>query len=298
MPAMREGELREALQAGLGGAWEVHALGASSFCDTWQAVRGQQRLFVKSTPASRPELLAAEADGLRALAATHTIRVPEVAAMHRRTDGAACVAMEWLELVPVDRGFGGRLAAALAALHGEPQAAFGWRRDNFIGATPQVNPPAAQWAQFVAEARLRPLQQQLRGQGGQALEAAVDAVIAALPALLADDAPRPSLIHGDLWQGNWGMLADGTPVVFDPAVSCSDAEAELAMMELFGAPPAGFAQAYAQANGRGRSLRRTQVYQLYHLLNHAVLFGGGYAGQALRMARAILACGPAGCGIP
>ena len=288
---MREGELRDALQAGLGGTWDVRALGASSFCDTWQAVQGGQCLFVKSAAASRAELLAAEADGLRALAATHTIRVPEVAALHRGADGAACLAMEWLELVPRGRGFGGRLAAALAALHGQPQSAFGWRRDNFIGATPQSNPPAAQWAQFVAEARLRPMQQRLRGPGGQALEAAVEAVIAVLPALFAHAAPRPSLIHGDLWQGNWGMLADGTPVVFDPAVSCSDAEAELAMMELFGAPPAGFAEIYAQASRRGRDVRRTQVYQLYHLLNHAVLFGGGYAEQALRLARAIAEAG-------
>jgi fructosamine-3-kinase len=91
-----------------------------------------------------------------------------------------------------------------------------------------------------------------------------------------------------LWSGNWGTLADGTPVVYDPAVSCSDAEAELAMMELFGSPPAGFHAAYAAASGRRRDRRRTLVYQLYHLLNHAVLFGGGYAQQALRVTRAVL----------
>jgi fructosamine-3-kinase len=81
------------------------------------------------------------------------------------------------------------------------------------------------------------------------------------------------------------MLADGTPVVFDPAVSCSDPEAELAMLTLFGGLPAGFTRAYETAGGVRANARRQRLYQLYHLLNHAVLFGGGYAGQALACAR-------------
>jgi len=107
-------------------------------------------------------------------------------------------------------------------------------------------------------------------------------VIDALPALFGDGhAPRPSLIHGDLWSGNWGCTADGAPVIFDPAASISDAEAELAMMELFGAPPAGFWPSYREAAGLapGYAWRRG-LYQLYHLLNHELLFGG-YARQAM-----------------
>jgi fructosamine-3-kinase len=84
------------------------------------------------------------------------------------------------------------------------------------------------------------------------------------------------------------MLADGTPVIFDPAISCSDPQAELAMMELFGSPPRGFREAYARAGGTWPDLHRTQLYQLYHLLNHAVLFGGTYVQQALRTARALV----------
>ena len=81
------------------------------------------------------------------------------------------------------------------------------------------------------------------------------------------------------------MLEDGTPVIFDPAVSCSDPQAEIAMMELFGSPPRGFRQAYEEAGGSWPSPQRLRLYQLYHLLNHVVLFGGGYAQQALRVAR-------------
>jgi fructosamine-3-kinase len=84
------------------------------------------------------------------------------------------------------------------------------------------------------------------------------------------------------------MLADGTPVIFDPAVSCSDPQAEIAMMELFGSPPPGFRAAYEAAGGSWPTPQRLQLYQLYHLLNHVVLFGRGYGAQALRVARALV----------
>jgi fructosamine-3-kinase len=120
------------------------------------------------------------------------------------------------------------------------------------------------------------------------LREAVDAVIERVPSLISDGyQPRPALIHGDLWQGNWEMLGEGAPVVFDPAVSCSDPEAEIAMIELFGSPPAGFRAAYVEAGGSWPTPERLQLYQLYHLLNHVLLFGPGYAAQALRVARAL-----------
>jgi fructosamine-3-kinase len=85
------------------------------------------------------------------------------------------------------------------------------------------------------------------------------------------------------------MLPDGLPVIFDPAVSVSDAEAELAMMELFGSPPSGFGPAWRAAMGVHEGYeRRRGLYQLYHLLNHALLFGGGYAAQSLAMAQRLL----------
>ena len=121
------------------------------------------------------------------------------------------------------------------------------------------------------------------------LSEAVDAVIQVLPAFFGDGhMPRASLIHGDLWSGNWGMLADGTPVIYDPAVSCSDAEAELAMMELFGQAPPGFSAAYSDAAALHPGYaRRRGLYQLYHLLNHAILFGGAYLRQSLELARTL-----------
>lgn len=83
------------------------------------------------------------------------------------------------------------------------------------------------------------------------------------------------------------MLGDGTPVIFDPAVSCSDPGAEIAMMELFGSPPAGFRAGYEEAGGSWPAAQAVAVHQLYHLLNHVVLFGGSYVQQALRVARSL-----------
>jgi len=280
----------------LGGRWQLQALGASAFCDTWEARQGRELLFLKSAAETGAAMLRAEADGLRALAATHTIRVPAVHSVLDRPGGGVILALEWLHLGRPDAEFGFRFGEALAALHAHPAPleppGFGWRGNNFIGATPQINLPAqaptlAGWVTFFAEARLGAMRERLRHAPGE-LRSAVEAVIEAVPSLLADGpALRPALIHGDLWQGNWGMLTDGTPVVFDPAVSCSDAQAELAMMELFGSPPRGFRDAYEHAGGDWPELKRTQLYQLYHLLNHAVLFGGSYVQQALRTARAL-----------
>jgi fructosamine-3-kinase len=208
--------------------------------------------------------------------------------------------IEWLDFVAADAGFGARLGHALAGLHGAPcpmqPARYGWPRDNHIGATVQTNQPStaattADWIGFVARQRLGAMRARLALDAHlQPLCSAVDAAIDALPALF-DDGHRPhaSLIHGDLWSGNWGMLADGTPVVFDPAVSCADPEAELAMMQLFGAPPAGFWNAYRERAGvHAGYARRRPAYQLYHLLNHVVLFGDSYVASAIATAQAVV----------
>jgi fructosamine-3-kinase len=277
----------------LGGAWTVRALGASRFCATWRAQSGGTALFIKSAPLSRAAVLQAEADGLAALAAANGIRVPRVLGCWDDAD-IAVLAMTWLDLSKREpRDFGTRFGAQIAALHRAPAPAdgrFGWHRDNWLGGTPQRNLWSRErgrdgWIAFVAHERLLALVEGLPSP----LPAAVRRVVDTLPALFDDGhVPRPSLIHGDLWSGNWGCTADGEPVIFDPAVSVSDAEAELAMMELFGSPPAGFWPAYREAAPLAPGYaRRRPVYQLVHVLNHVRLFGGGYAQQALAMCEAI-----------
>lgn len=285
--------IADLLNAHLGGAWTVRALGTSTFCETWRADRSSGALFVKSTPIARADVLQAESDGLVSLSATRAIRVPALVGCW--TDATSAVlAMEWLDLAAHGpRGFGAGFGHDLAALHGTPgpgDGRFGWWRDNWLGSTPQRNRWSAQggrdgWIAFVAHERLLAFAEGL----APPLPDAVKRVVSALPTLFDDGhVPRPVLIHGDLWSGNWGCLRSGEPVIFDPAVSVSDAEAELAMMELFGAPPAGFWPAYRESAPLAAGYpRRRAVYQLVHLLNHARLFGAGYARQALALCEAI-----------
>ena len=205
--------------------------------------------------------------------------------------GHAYLVLEYLPLGGSNAGAMERLGRQLAALHARPQAGFGWGRDNFIGATPQPNPPGADWIAFWRAHRLG-FQLALaarHGYGGVWLRRG-EALCARLEGLFTGYQPFPSLLHGDLWGGNAGCTRDGAPVVFDPAVYYGDREADLAMTELFGGFSDRFYAAYREAFplAAGYPQRRT-LYNLYHVLNHLNLFGGGHRAQAERMIEQLLA---------
>ena len=250
--------------------------------------RDGRRFFVKRNHIRRRAMFETEAAGLAELARCGALRIPEAVAL---TDhGDACfLVLEHLELGGrPDAARLGQGVAALHAIHGEQ---FGWKQDNFIGSTPQPNPPEQDWTAFYREHRLAFQRRLARDNGaGRGLIDVIARVEAELDALLDGHHPAPSLLHGDLWSGNWGFVSDGTPTLFDPAVYFGDREADLAMMELFGHPGADFFAAYSehQPLDHGYPLRR-ELYNLYHILNHFNLFGGGYAAQAERMARGLLA---------
>ena len=219
------------------------------------------RGFLKQAAAQRADAYAAEAEGLEAL--RPHIRVPRVLERGVK-DGKAFILLERLELQR-DGDFA-ELGRMLASLHRQTGPRFGWARDNYIGLAPQINSWRDNWAQFFLECRLRP----------QAKKAAVAFSETKVLGLLEGHAPRPSLLHGDLWNGNVGFTKEG-PVVFDPAVYYGDREADLAMTQLFGGFPREFYEAYG-APDEGYA-RRKHLYNLYHLLNHLNLFGEGYRGQ-------------------
>ncbi len=248
---------------------------------------GGRRYFAKTNDRSALDGFAAEADGLAALAAAGA-RVP-APLCRGQADEHAFLVLEHLEL----RGNGdyaalGRSLAAVHSVHGE---AFGWHRDNYIGRTAQLNRRSPSWSDFWREARLEPQLELARKNGlGRDLVGKGERLAEALPRLLSQHAPAASLLHGDLWSGNAGFLADGAPVLFDPAVYWGDRETDLAMTELFGGFPRAFYSAYAEAGplAQGYAVRKT-LYNLYHVLNHANLFGGGFAAQAERMIERLLA---------
>jgi fructosamine-3-kinase len=176
-------------------------------------------------------------------------------------------------------------------MHRQAQPYFGWRRDNTIGSTLQLNSSSDDWLTFWREQRLG-FQLKLaanNGYGGS-LQAKGERLCSDMAVFFEHYSPHPSLLHGDLWAGNAAVDKQGRPVVFDPACYYGDREADLAMTELFGGFSPDFYSAY-QAEwplDHGYSLRKT-FYNLYHSLNHLNLFGGGYLRQAESMMAQLLA---------
>jgi fructosamine-3-kinase len=163
---------------------------------------------------------------------------------------------------------------------------FGWEQNNTIGSTPQLNNWTSDWVEFFAEYRIGYQFQLAQRRGGHFPQQ--EQLIAAIPKLL-NHQPQPSLVHGDLWGGNAAVTTSGEPVILDPATYIGDREVDLAMTELFGGFPAAFYRGYNEAwlLDDGYKQRKT-LYNLYHILNHFNLFGGGYASQANRMIEQIL----------
>lgn len=242
------------------------------------------RHFVKSGPASERARFVAEAEGLVALRATQTVRVPEV--VDCGSDGEhAWIVLEHLDLRPLTRDSGIALGRALAEMHRTTGARFGWPHDNFIGLGEQENAPDDSWTLFYARHRLMPQLKLARANGMERqLVAQGERVAENVAAFFVGGHPQPSLLHGDLWSGNAGMLPDGTPAIYDPAVYYGDREADVAMAELFGGFPESFYAAYRAAwpLSAGFETRKT-LYNLYHVLNHFNIFGVGYLNQARRM---------------
>jgi len=268
------------------------AAGGMSGCYRWPAAGAT--LFVKVGARSALDAFAAEAAGLGELAAARALRVPRVLASGAAED-AAFLALEWIDALPADEACARRLGEGLAALHAVSAPRFGWRRDNTIGRTPQANGWCDDWVEFFRERRLRPQLALAARQDFAALLAAPgERLLDALPLLLDGHRPAPSLLHGDLWGGNWLAAADGEPVIFDPAVYYGDRETDLAMTRLFGGFGAAFYRAYeAAAPPAPGARRRGELYNLYHVLNHANLFGGGYARQARALIERLLSELPA-----
>ncbi len=246
------------------------------------------RWFVKLNSGETLPMFEAERDGLAALAEARAFRVPQPLCCGL-IGGQAYLVLEHLDLAPVAERAGAiACGRALAALHRTTGARYGWRRANFIGATPQANTEHDNWARFFAEARLRP-QLARAAAHGPTLRKKGESLAEKLPAFFLDCRPPASLLHGDLWHGNAAMCG-GLPTVFDPAVYHGDREADLAMTELFGGFPEAFYAAYREAwpLADGYESRKT-LYNLYHVLNHLNLFGAGYLRQAERMIDRLLA---------
>lgn len=255
---------------------------------TWRLYTNHGPLFLKVATVDAESRLTAEAEGLASLQASKAVRVPDVVAVGATAEDAY-LAIEWLDLQSPSAALDQQFGRQLATLHRITGATHGWHRDNTIGLSPQVNTPSSSWRQFYTDCRLM-FQFDLAVRNGYEREIGNlrEQVLSALPELLGAHDPQPSLLHGDLWSGNYAC-SDGQPVVYDPAVYFGDRETDLAMTRLFGGFSESFYQAYEESWPLPRDhTRRLPLYQFYHVLNHLNLFGRGYLQQAQTLVRRLL----------
>jgi protein-ribulosamine 3-kinase len=233
-------------------------------------------IFIKYNARHQDENFQAEADGLKTLADTKTLRVPTCIAISH-SDHEACLILEWIDSKPKRADFWEQFGETLAHLHQHTNLHFGYKRDNFIGALPQRNKAHATWCDFFREERLMPMLRlalQERVLSPDEVRR-VERLFPKLEALIPNESP--ALLHGDLWSGNFLIDERGLPVVIDPAVYFGHREAELAFMHLFG----GFDKRLFEAYHRVFPLQadwqeRMEVFNLYPLLVHVNLFGRSY----------------------
>lgn len=254
---------------------------------TFVADDDKQSYFIKTNRADAVSMFEAESQALDELARTETIRVP-VAVCTGYNNDQAWLVMENLHLQR--QGNHQQLGEQLAAMHNVTSSHYGWVRDNTIGSTPQINTRSDNWVEFFRDQRLR-YQLSLAARNGYSgsLQKAGESLMGCLAEFFVDYSPVPSLLHGDLWGGNYAFMETREPVIFDPALYYGDRETDIAMTELFGGFTNEFRASYEACwpLDNGYETRR-HLYNCYHILNHLNLFGGGYASQAENIMKRLL----------
>lgn len=246
---------------------------------------GRQFFLKYNTGPQSAEMFRTEALGLALLGASKVIAVPKVYG-HGPADGHAFLLLEYIRPGYRNSRFWEDFGASLAALHGTTSAQFGFAHDNFIGSLPQSNQRHDTWQKFYSEARLLPQMRLAREHDRLNVkeEKQLENLCKKLPSICPDE--PPALTHGDLWSGNFLCNSESKPVLIDPAVSFAHREMDLAMSRLFGGFDAVFYHSYEAAWPLAPGFEeRLEVYQLYYLLVHVNLFGGGYVESVRRILR-------------
>lgn len=255
-------------------------VGGGSISDAYRIETNEGSYFVKVNALDAiPSFFEAEADGLARLGRTKAIRVPQVIAFGEDHDDAYLL-MEHIQRGVPGKGFWEEFGRSLARLHRNTQDQFGLERPNYIGTLKQVNLPEPDWASFFQHHRLEPLVKMARDK-----HKLNDAIVLRFERLynhLGDLFPReaPALLHGDLWKENFLVGPAGEPVLIDPAVYYGHREMDVAMTRLFGGFNDEFYSAYAAEWPLEPGWEeRVDLCNLYPLLVHVNLFGGGYVAQ-------------------
>ncbi len=249
-------------------AWEVEMQDGSKF-------------FAKTGNAEAFPMLKFEEQGLKALnqfSLEKLLVVPRPIIV-KKFNQTSILLMPWLNLGQGDQS---NLGEGLARLHKDSsnhnQECFGWGEDGFIGSGPQPGAWISNWGECFVKLRLIP-QIRIAKKWGLSIPQE-DLLFSFLTTFLDAHKPKPSLVHGDLWSGNAGVQLNGKGVIFDPATWWADREVDIAMTKLFGGFSHEFYSNYEKIWPLNEfSKDRENIYNLYHLLNHANLFGGFYKSQ-------------------
>ncbi len=268
---MSEHRIIEILKSQLhcGQIYSAKGSGSLQFYDT-----DQGNFFVKISKSS----LEGEFKGLKLIEKTETVRVPHPH-LFGKEENFFYLIVEALDLLPHTQASQEKLGRQLAHLHlVEGPDKYGLDFDNTLGLTPQTNPWTDSWIEFFREHRLSFQLKLIKEKySDDKLQKLGEQLLDKLPEYFKGVQIRPSLLHGDLWGGNTAALADGTPVVYDPACYFGHHEADLSMMGMFGGFTRDFFDAYHEAIPQSPGFdERIKLYQLYHYLNHYLLFGEAY----------------------
>jgi len=262
---------------------EIHSVSSvsgGSINETLKLTTNIGKFFVKKNSASLyPEMFEKEAKGLNILAATDAIAVPNVVALGK-ADNTAFLVLDFIESGRKQIDFWDYFAKKLAALHKNSSSYFGLDHNNYIGSLFQSNRKHDNWIDFYRSERLE-IQVQLARDHGRMGKDVVDAFerfYQKLPEIFPVE--PPALLHGDLWGGNYMVNKNGNAVIIDPAVYYGHREMDLGMSQLFGGFDSQFYAAYHHHYPLESGWQQRMDYcNLYPLMVHVNLFGGGYLGS-------------------
>lgn len=247
-----------------------------------------ERVFMKSNRRSDASFFTAEVEGLAAIADTGAIGTPQV--LGCGTDnGRAFLLLSFVSSTSRVPDYWEVFGRQLARMHSADTSGhvtgYGFKSDNYIGCSRQINTPHSEWIRFFRDCRLSPQFRMADRYFDAAERKRINRLLDRLDTLLIEP-EHPSLLHGDLWSGNFMTGADGKAWLIDPAVYVGHAEADIAMTELFGGFSAAFYSAYREAAPMQAGYEdRRDLYHLYQLLNHLNMFGGSYLSSVSRIVK-------------
>ena len=249
-------------------------------------------VFIKSNTIENCGFFDAEEEGINAIASTGTIGTVKL--LCKGIDRKKNISFLMMEMIPrcsMVKGFFYIFGSELAGMHLKdtgsfvPGGNFGFKTDNYIGASKQINRPKDTWIDFFRECRLEPQIRMAERYFDRMQLSAITRLLDGLGDILTEP-EKPSLLHGDLWSGNFITGTDGKAWLIDPAVYVGNAEADIAMTELFGRLPEDFYEGYKSINPIQPGYRdRRDLYNLYHMLNHLNLFGSSYLSSVNNIVR-------------